>query len=162
MSVKDGLGYLALWSSIGAFLFSVFVVFVFRSGAVYTSRKEDGTLKEKVPLRGYLTMGAFLLIIVGFLVLANYLSLARTNVSLGFGGLFLLNMALYLILFLFDTLIIDGFVLAYWRPGFLNLSDQMGHESMREHIIRSIPVGTVFGLLISGLSTVISFLTIMR
>ena len=154
--------YLALWSLTGAFLFSVFVVVVFRSGVVYTSRKEDGTLKEKVPIRGYLTMAAFLLVIVGFLVLANYLSLARANISLGFGGLFLLNFTLYLILFLFDTLVIDWLVLAYWRPGFLKLSDQMGRESMREHITRSIPMGTGFGLLISSLSTVISFFAFMR
>ena len=156
MSVKDVICYLALWSLIGAALFSAFVGFVFRSGIVYTSRKENGTLKESIPLRGILVMVAFLLSIVGFLVLANYLGLARKHAHLGFGALFLLNMSLYLILFLFDTLIIDGFVLARWRPAFLHLSDQLGRESMREHITRSIPVGIVFGLIISGLSAAIS------
>lgn len=156
MSVKDALAYLAVWSLIGALLFSLFVVFVFRSGVVYASRKKDGTLKEEMPLRGYVAMFSTLLAIVGFLVTANYLGLARKHVSVGFGTLFVLNLTLYLILFVFDTVFIDGFVLGYWRPGFLHLSEDMGRESMKEHITRSIPVGILFGLLIAGLSTAIS------
>lgn len=151
-----------VWSLVGAAVFSAFVLVAFRSGLVYTSRKEDGTLKEKVPLRGLITMAVFLMAIVGYLVLANYLGLVRENITLGFGSLFLLNLTLYLILFLFDTVFIDGFVLAYWRPNFLHLSDQLGRESMREHILRSIPVGVIFGLLIAGLSTAISYATFIR
>jgi len=157
MSVKDALAYLAIWSLIGAVLFSLFVVFVFRSGFVYASRKRDGALKREMPLRGYLAMFSTLLAIVGFLVTANHLGLARKHVSVGFGSLFALNFTLYLILFLFDTVFIDGFVLGYWRPGFLHLSEDMGREAMREHITRSIPVGILFGLFIAGLSTAISY-----
>lgn len=157
MSVGFVLGYLAVWSSIGALLFSAFVVFVFRSGLVYSARRPDGTLKSKIPLLGLAVMIAFLLSIVAFFVLANYWGLAGRQASVGFGGLFFLNLALYLILFAFDTLFIDGFVLARWRPRFLNLSEQMGRASMREHMLKSIPVGLVAGLLLAGLSATLSF-----
>jgi hypothetical protein len=162
MSLLESIRYLALWSLIGATLFSLFVIFVFRSGVVYASRKDDGTLKEKIPLRGYMVIISFLLIIIGFLVLANTLSLARHSARLGIGPLFLLNLALYLILFVFDTLVIDGFVLSYWRPGFLRLADELGRESMREHINRSILVGLSFGVIIAGLSTLISYVVLLR
>ncbi|MFL7892757.1 MAG: hypothetical protein ACK2UM_20005 [Anaerolineales bacterium] len=140
--------YLAVWGIIGAFLFSLFVIFVFRSRLVYTSRKEDGLLKEKIPLAGYLTSGGFLVLIVVFLVAANYFGLYQKGYPLNFWSLFALNFSLYLILFLFDSLVIDGLVLGYWRPAFLQLPAAMGGESMREHILKSIPVGIVFGVII--------------
>jgi len=71
--------------------------------------------------------------------------------------LYALNLGLYLILFLFDSLVIYGFVIGLWRPAFLQLPDAMGAESMREHIQKSIPVGILFGLIISLVCTVISY-----
>jgi hypothetical protein len=162
MSPIDTIIHLFIWSLIGAALFSVFVVFVFRSGIVYTSRNEDGKLKDKIPIKGYITMALFLLAIVGFFVLANYFGLGRDETSLGFLTLFLLNLGLYLLLFLFDTIFIDWFVLIIWRPKFLHLSDQLGSESMHEHITKSIPVGMAFGIAIAGLSSVISFLAFIN
>jgi hypothetical protein len=65
-------------------------------------------------------------------------------------------------LFLFDTLVIDGFVIGYWRPAFLRLPAAMGAESMQEHIKKSIPAGTLFGLIISLLCTAISYYSLHK
>jgi hypothetical protein len=162
MTLRDYLGYLATWSLIGAALFSAFVVFAFRSGVVYASRKQDGTLKDRIPLRGYVAMAVFLLTIVALFMLANYLGLSTSGASLGFAALFALNFVLYLILFVFDTMVVDGFVLGYWRPGFLRLSKQIGRESMREHIAKSIPIGLAFGVLIAGLAAAVSSVAFTR
>lgn len=162
MTINDALAYLAFWSLIGAILFSLFVVFVFRSGAVYVARKKDGTLKDKIPLSGFLIMAGFLLAVVAFFVTANLFGLARKQITVDFGTLFALNYALYLILFAFDTLFIDGFVLSYWRPGCLRLSRELGKVSMRKHIVKSLPIGTGFGLLFTGLTTAVSYFSIMR
>lgn len=91
MSPGEIVTYLVTWGIIGAVLFSFFVIFVFRSGVVYNTRSDDGLLKEKIPLRGYLTSGLFVLSIVGFQVLANYFGLAIQNIKLSFGALYLLN-----------------------------------------------------------------------
>jgi hypothetical protein len=48
-------------------------------------------------------------------------------------------------------------VLGYWRPAFLKLPDAMGWDSMKVHIIKSIPVGAFFGLIISLVSTAITY-----
>jgi len=150
--------YLLTWSVIGFALFCVYVVFVFRTGLVYTARKADGTLKKKVPLSGVLNMLAFLCGIVGLQVLANYTGLKRQGVTLTFWGLVLLNYAHYFILFILDTLIIDGLVLSCWRPGFLKLPDAMGCESMKKHMLVSLPVGLLAGGLLVLLSTGIAYL----
>jgi hypothetical protein len=160
MTRASVLGYLAVWSVIGSALFSVYVVVVYRTGIVYTARKRDGTLKEGIPRSGYLNMLIFLLCIVGFQVAANALGLAGTAAEITFLQLFLLNFGHYLLLFLFDTAVIDGLVLGVWRPGFLKLPDATGAESMKKHILASIPVGTVAGVGLAAVSTVISYFTL--
>ena len=157
MSLSDVVIYLAAWGIIGATLFSVFVIIVFRSGIVYAARKEDGLIKERIPLTGYLPSAGFLVLIVIFLLAANYFGVIRRSFQPGFWGLFGLNYGLYLVLFLFDSLVIDGLVLGRWRPGFLNLPDAMGSESMREHIKKSLPVGIVFGLILALLSSTATY-----
>ena len=160
MTWENVLGYLALWSGVGCALFCVYVVLVFRTGVVYTARREDGTLKERIPLSGLLNMLVLLLCIVGFQVGANYLGLARRPVEMSFLQLFLLNFGHYLILFLFDTAVIDGLVLGVWRPGFLKVPDAMGGESMKKHMLISIPVGAIAGLGLAAVSTAVSYFTL--
>jgi hypothetical protein len=74
----------------------------------------------------------------------------------------LLNYSVYLILFLFDTFFIDGFVLAIWRPAFLKLPDEMGRESMKKHILISIPIGLLLGIILTLISTAISYFLWMK
>lgn len=162
MSLGEVFSYLGIWSLIGAALFSAYVIFAFRTDLVYAARKDDGTLKDRIPWRGYLAMASFLLAIVGFLVLANACGLARSAFSISLGRLFVLNFALYLILLLYDTLVIDGLILGLWRPPFLRLPDALGWESMKEHILHSIPVGLVFGIILAGVSAILSFFTVFR
>ena len=56
MTREAALAYLATWGLIGIALFSLFVIFAFRSGLVYTARKEEGTLKGHIPLKGILAI----------------------------------------------------------------------------------------------------------
>ena len=144
--------YLILWSLIGAAVFSLVVIYLFRSGRVYDSRDEKGHLKEKMPIKGILTMLAFLVLIVGFMTLTNYLSLERQGISLKFWQLFGLNFALIFILIVYDTLVIDWWVIGHWRPAFLKLPDTMDKEQMKEHIRRSFIFAPLYGLLLAALS----------
>jgi hypothetical protein len=160
MTLEKMLGYLGVWSAIGCVVFCAYVVVVFRTGIVHTARKEDGTLKKRIPLSGYLNMLILLLCIVGFQVAANYFGLVRKALEIGFFSLFLLNFGHYLILFVFDTIVIDGLVLSVWRPGFLRLPDAIGAESMKKHILLSIPIGTVAGIGLTVVSTVVSYFTL--
>ena len=101
-------------------------------------------------------MALFLLTVVAFIVIADCLGLAKNGISIGAVNLFILNYCLYIILFLFDTLFIDGFVLGTWQPKFLKLSEEIGGESMRKHMMKSIPIGAGFGILITFLATLIA------
>ena len=160
MTFERVIDYLGIWSAIGFVVFSAYVVIVFRTGIVYTSRTEKGTLKERIPLSGYLNMVIFLLGIVGFQIVANYFGLAREELEVTFLSLFLLNFGHYLILFLFDTAVIDGLVLSVWRPRFLQLPGAIGRESMKKHILLSIPIGMLAGIGLTAVSTALSYFTL--
>ena len=152
MSLNLILIYLVLWSVIGSAAFSLIVVILFRSGQVYNVRNEEGHLKKKMPLKGLLNMLVFLVLVVGFMIVANYFSLVRQGIRLAFWPLLGLNLALILILITYDTLVIDWWVIGYWRPAFLKLPAKMDKVQMKEHIRRSFYVAPVFGLLLALLS----------
>lgn len=162
MTVEEVLRYLGVWSAIGCALFSVFVVVAFRTGIVFTARKEDGMLKKRIPFSGRLAMLIIPLGMVGLQVVANYFGIARKALEVSFASLFLLNLGHYVILFVLDTVVIDGLVLSVWRPGFLRLPDAMGWESMKRHILLSVPIGTAFGIVLAAVSTAISYFTLLN
>ncbi|MFZ2097238.1 MAG: hypothetical protein WAV05_11440 [Anaerolineales bacterium] len=154
--------YLATWSVIGFIAFSAYVFVVFRTGLAYTARKQDGTMKEHIPLSGYINMFVLHITIIAFQYLANYLGLARENVAISFLSLFLLNFSHYFFLFVFDSVVIDGLVLSVWRPKFLHLPSALGSGSMKKHILISIPVGIAAGIILTTASTTISYFTLFR
>ena len=162
MNPNSTLAYLLFWGLIGCALFFMLVVVFFRTGLVYAARKKDGTLKDEIPLRGKL---ALLILPTGYFVfqlISNYFGLIRQGFGLNYWHLFLLNYGIYLILFLFDTFFIDGFVLAIWRPAFLQLPDEMGKESMKNHILISIPFGLAIGAILTIISTTASYFLWMK
>ena len=156
MTLQTIITYLSFWTLTGAAVFSLVVIVLFRSGLAFTARSEEGHLKEEMPLKGLLTMIAFLAFIVAFITAANYFSLTRQGIHPDFWALFLLNLGLILLLEIYDTLVIDWWVIGQWRPAFLNLPEAMNKEEMKTHIRRSFVLAPLFGLLIALASAVIS------
>lgn len=149
MTIQSILAYLFLWTLIGSVIFSLVVVYLFRSGLAFSARSEEGHLKKEMPLKGLLTMLGFLTLIVVFITAANYFSLARRGGLPGFWPLFALNFGLILLLEIYDTLVIDWWVIGHWRPAFLNLPDTMDKQQMKEHICKSLVTAPLFGLLLA-------------
>jgi hypothetical protein len=152
------LSYLGLWSLIGALAFSLIVIYLFRTGTVYNSRTEEGHLKKKMPLRGILSMLLFLVLVVAFISSTNYLSLISKGVEVTFWSLFLLNFALIGILVIFDSLVIDWWVIGFWRPAFLNLPNAMDKEQMKVHLKRTMLVAPIISLIIAFFSAGVTIL----
>ena len=156
MTTGQVLRYLGIWSVFGSVVFSIWVWILFRTGLVWSARTKEGHLKKQIPLSGVAAMGSVLFLMVGLQLLANYYGLKTQGIGPDFAHLFLLNYALYYILFLYDTLVIDILVLVIWHPRFLRLPDTEAFTSARYHL-RTIPAGTILGVLMTSISTLISF-----
>ena len=157
MKIADIISYLLFWGLIGCCLFNVYVIIVFRTGIVYTARHKDGTLKKQASASGIVNSLILLGCIVGIQVASNYFGLASWRTEISFTGLYLLNYALYIVLVIYDTLVIDYLVIVKWRPRFLMVPETMNAQSMRKHIIASIPVAPAIGLLLTALSTSVAY-----
>jgi hypothetical protein len=141
-----------VWSATGAAAFSLVVIYLFRSGRVYDARTEEGHLKQRMSLRGLLTMLSFMALVVAFITMTNVLSLVCRGIEPRFWSLFGLNLSLILVLIVYDSLVIDWLIIGHWRPRFLNLPKAMDKEQMKEHIRRTFIVGPLFALLLALLS----------
>ena len=147
MWIGLGVSFLA-----GAFLLTLAVVFVFRTGIVYSNRKEDGTLKTKMPLMGYVVMGLTLILILAFFVLCDYLTFRV--VSAGIVRILAFNMLLITLLSLYDGCVIDLWVLGKVRPSILSLPDAVTIDSMKRHVKKQFTAAWVLKIplaLVSGL-----------
>jgi hypothetical protein len=156
VTLSQILNYLILWCFLGSFVFSLIVIYLFRSGKVYEARTEEGHFKKEMPLKGVLTLLASLGLIIGFIILTNFISLVTPNVQLSFWPLFFLNLALIIIIIAYDTLVIDWWVIGHWRPSFLKLPDAMDKDQMVVHIHRTFITAPLIALLLAALSASIT------
>jgi len=152
MTPSQIINYLILWTLVGAVIFSLIVIYLFRSDRVYDSRTEEGHLKERMSLKGLLTMLSFLVLIVAFITFTNFISLVSQGVYQKFWPVFGLNLVLIIILIIYDSLVIDWLVIGHWRPAFLQLPEAMDKDQMVEHIRRTLYVAPFFALLLAALS----------
>jgi hypothetical protein len=137
-------------------VFSLYIVVVFRTGIVYTSREQDGTLKQRLPLSGVLSSLSILVGIIAVQLASSFSLLSTQSDPVSFWVLLAVNYALFLVLFLYDTLVIDYFVIGRWRPAILHLPDEMDAGSMAEHIRASMVVAPLIGLVLSLVSTLVT------
>ena len=158
MTFSLALIYLATWSLVGAAGFSIIVLYLFRSGKVYDARTEEGHLKADMPWKGILNMILFLGLIVATLTLSNVLTLVPRAADLDFWMVFLLNLILITILIVYDSLVIDWWIIGHWRPAFLQLPGEMNKEQMAKHIRRTILVAPPLAILLSALSGILTTL----
>ena len=148
MILKNLLMNLGIWSSIGIALFSIFVVIVFRTRFVWKSRDKDGLLKKKQSLTGKLSS---LILPVSFILLQiefSYFSFDK-NSTASYWSIFIINYMLFAVLFTYDTLVIDYIVLSLWKPKFLKIPSTLNKDSMRKHILFSIPIGFLIGFILT-------------
>lgn len=140
------------WALIGIILFSILVYVYSQTGMFYTRKDEEGNLRKEKSLKGFLS--SFFILIGLFLIqfLYSFISLRNGGFPVTFSLLYLLNFLLYEILFLYDTFVIDIFVICVWHPEFMNLPETEMYTSPHYHLKTLIP-GTAFGIVFCLFST---------
>ena len=152
----------AIWTAAGLIGFSLYVFVVFRTGLLYLARHADGTLKEKVPLKGRLVGLPLILLWLGLVLGYGRFGVRPYNPTITFFQLFLLNSLMFCLIFLFDTFLIDWFIIVKWRPAFLRIPSAMDAAAMRQHINASLKKGGAIVLLAGLVSTTIVWSIVFR
>ena len=103
-------------------------------------------------------MASLLLLSVIVLLLFDYTILVPEAAALSFVHVLFLNFALYLVLFVYDTAVIDYYVISRWRPGLMHIPPEMGAGSMETHIAESLKRGPILIFVIALVAAVIAWL----
>ena len=148
---------LLIWFLIGAFLLNLIVFLVYTTGMVHTAREKDGTLKKKMSLKGLLAMLGMLLLILLFIQGFDYTTFRNVD-PLRFSDILIANTILILLLVFYDSFFIDLFVLGKWRPGFLNIPEELTLESMKQHVKKQFTLGWLIVVPLILLSALINYL----
>ncbi len=147
------MNYLLVWGVIGSILFTILVGVFFLTGIIYAAVENPDPKTKKKGMIGSL------IILIGIIFvqsISTIISLDSNLDNADFIGIFVLNYALYLLLFLYDTLIIDIVILVKWHPDFLQLPDEEVFNSATYHLKTLIP-GSIIGLAVTAISV---FLTV--
>lgn len=142
-----------LWIVGSIIAFNVFVIMAFKSGTVSRTRDEYGAIRKIKSKKSVLMISAVMAFFVLCVCLFDY-SLFRFYVP-GFWRVFVSNFIMVMVVVLYDSLVIDLWVIGKVRPRFLNLPETMDMKAMKSHVKRQFTVGWIFVLPIVILPTLI-------
>jgi len=140
---------------IGSLVFTCFILFMGYSGIAAAMRDEEGKFKKELNWKSLTGGIAFICFLPGLLYLGN-ISYAKTAIeSPGFLEYFLNAFGIFLIVHLYDLIVLDYLIVVKWHPSFLKLPDTDYYNKMAPHLkgfARGIPIGLVASLLVSSFS----------
>jgi hypothetical protein len=148
------LNYLLVWGIIGSFLFTIIVILFFLTGIIYAAVENPDPYTKRKGVIGSL------IILCGIIIIQIVSTITSLNSYINngdFKGVFISNYFLFLVLFLYDTLIIDIMILVKWHPEFLHLPNEEVFTSAKYHFKTLIP-GTIIGLAITTISVLIIYI----
>lgn len=140
---------------LGAILLTLFTIWVYRSGAVHRSRHADGTLNTQSDWVGKFLSILFLLLTTALIV--GYDFAIQKLFPYSIWRLTLFNFILLFLLTLFDSFVIDLWLLARIKPGFLNVPPEVTIESMQYHVKKTFLLGWTILIPISFIAAIIGY-----
>ena len=141
-----------VWGIIGSLLFTIIVFIFYLTGIIYAAVENPDPITKK---KGQIGSLIILIGIVSIQCISTVTSLTDFLEKNDLIGLIVLNYLLYLILFLFDTIIIDILILVKWHPNFLRLPDEEVFTSVTYHLKTLIP-GSILGFVITVISVILT------
>ena len=142
------------WFIFGCILLNIIVILVYRTDIVHNAREKNGTMKNKMPLRGILTIGFFLFFVCIYFIVFNFVFFQKLS-EFNFLYIFLANLVLITLLSFYDAFIIDLIVLGVWKPSFLQIPEEVTIQSMKKHVIIQLTIGWIIKIPIAAFSTLI-------
>ncbi len=137
---------------IGCLVFTAFILFMAYSGIASEMRDEEGNFKKKRNLKSVLGAILFVFFLFGLLYAGNRCFIASVDEPPGLLLLWINSFGIFLIIHLYDLIIIDYLVVIKWHPKFLKLPDTYYYRSFRPHFkgfVRGIPLGIVASFITS-------------
>ena len=137
---------------IGCLVFTCFIIIMSLTGVAGAMRDETGKFRKKVNGKTLTGIMAFISFLFGLLYIGNIYYKSTMTGDPGFIQLWLNSFGIFMVLHLYDLIVLDYLVVVKWHPGFLKLPDTDYYTTFSPHVkgfIRGIPMGLIASLLVS-------------
>ena len=137
---------------LGCILFTIFLLIMSYSGIASAIRDENGNFKKDLNFKSVLGGLLFSFFLLGILVLANInysYTLPNTH---GFIELLINSFGVFLVIHIYDLLILDYLIVVKWHPKFLKLPNTDYYTTITPHIkgfLKGLPLGIIASVLAS-------------
>ncbi len=129
---------------IGCLAFTVFLVLMACSGIAAEMRDEEGNRKKSRSLKSILGGTLFLVFLIGILLISNIYLIQHAEVPTGIVALWGHAFGVFMIIHLYDLIVLDYLVIVRWHPDFLHLPDTPYYTKFKPHLVgfaKGIPLG---------------------
>ena len=137
---------------IACLLFTAVIVTVGLSGIADAIRDEHGNFRKEFNLKTVFGLLLMLFLILGMQIWGNLRCMQIREEPLGLMPLWINGFSIFMVLHLYDLIVLDYLIIVRWHPRFLKLPDTDYYTNLRPHFIgfiRGIPFGILLSLLAS-------------
>ncbi len=139
------------YGAIGSVLFFLILVIISRTKIFEAVRDEEGQFRKGIAPKGIFGLSLMLGFFVGIIWWSNA-SFAQIVENPDFYLLWWNAFLTFMVIHIFDLVVIDLMLIVWWHPKFLNLPDTDYYTKVRPHVqgfIKGIPLGAVLSMVIS-------------
>jgi hypothetical protein len=138
--------------AMGCIGFTLFLALMSYGGIASAMRDEAGNFKKERSLKSVVGSIAFLCLLLGFLSVVNINYVSSLPTEPRFVKLWVNALSVFMIIHVYDLVVLDYLVIVKWHPKFLNLPDTDYYRTFRPHVIgflKGIPLGLIVSLVSS-------------
>lgn len=139
------------YGAIGCVLFFIILVIISRTKIFEAVRDEEGQFRKGISPKGIFGLSLMLGFFVG-IIWWSTAGFAQTIEQPDFYLLWWNAFLTFMVIHLFDLVVIDLMLIVWWHPKFLNLPETDYYTKSAPHIkgfIKGIPLGAVLSMVIS-------------
>ena len=129
---------------VACLIFTVLIATVGATGIADAVRDEQGRFRKKLTFTSALGLLLMLSFILGMLLWGNYRWIQFSDEPPTLLPLGVNAFGIFMVLHLYDLIVLDYLIIVRWHPKFLNLPDTDYYTSFRPHFIgflRGLPLG---------------------
>lgn len=139
---------------IGSLIFTLIIIVVGTTGIFDAIRDKEGKFKKELNWQSVLGFSLMLGFIIGLFYWSNWRFVNMVGEIPSLMTLWANAFGTFMVLHLFDLLILDYLIIVKWHPDFLNLPDTDYYTKFKPHLegfFRGLPLGLVLSFLVSTL-----------
>ncbi len=137
---------------IGSLVFMCFILFMSVTGIASEMRDEEGNFRKNFNWKTLIGGIAFISFLFSLLYIGNAYYITSLHEKPDFFQLWLNSFGIFLVVHLYDLIILDYLVIVKWHPKFLKLPETDYYRTLAPHVkgfFRGIPIGVIASLVAS-------------